>query len=106
MKDATSVQIIRQVHRWSGLMLILFAGMKMLSGLRLAGAVSFPWEAAAQWMHFSRWVDVPFLLLFTVHAAYGILRMRMAALRNKVRAFVVASAAALALFTYIARYFY
>ena len=106
MKETTPVQIIRPVHRWSGLLLILFVGIKMLSGLRLAGAVSFPGEAAARWMHFSRWVDVPFLLLFTVHAAYGILRLRMAAIRNKVRAFLVASAAALAVFAFFARYFY
>jgi succinate dehydrogenase/fumarate reductase cytochrome b subunit len=106
MKDATPVQIIRHVHRWSGLLLILFVGMKMLSGLRLAGTVSFPGEAVARWMHFSRWVDVPFFLLFTVHAAYGILRIRMAAVRSKVRAFAVASAAALAVFAFFARYFY
>jgi hypothetical protein len=106
MKDATPVQIIRHVHRWSGLLLILFAGMKMLSGLRLAGAVPFPGEAAAHWMHFSRWVDVPFLLFFTVHAAYGILRIRMAAVRNKVRAFTIASVAALAVFAFFVRYFF
>lgn len=106
MKDADSVLIVRHIHRWSGLLLILFAGMKMVSGLRLAGAAPFPGEAAAQWMHFSRWVDVPFLLLFTVHASYGLLRMRMASVRNKVRAFTAASASALVVFAFFARYFY
>ena len=106
MKDADSVVFVRHVHRWSGLLLILFAGMKMVSGLRLAGAAPFPGEAAAHWMHFSRWVDVPFLLLFSVHTAYGILRIRFHAIRNKVRAFTAASAAALAVFAFFARYFY
>ncbi|MDM7925199.1 MAG: hypothetical protein QUS35_04185 [bacterium] len=106
MKDADSVLIVRHVHRWSGLLLILFAGVKMVSGLRLAGAAPFPGEAAARWMHFSRWVDVPFFLLFSVHAAYGLLRMRMASVRNKVRAFAAASAAALAVFAFFARYYY
>jgi hypothetical protein len=106
MKETTPVQIIRPVHRWSGLLLILLAGMKMVSGFRLAGAAPFPSEAAARWMHFSRWVDVPFLLLFTVHAAYGVLRIRMAGLRNKVRAFAIASVAALAVFGFFVRYLF
>jgi hypothetical protein len=103
MKETTPVQIIRPVHRWSGLLLILLVGMKMVSGLRLTGAAPFPGEAAARWMHFSRWVDVPLVLLFSVHAAYGVLRLRMAVLRNKVRAFTIASAAALAVFVFFVR---
>jgi hypothetical protein len=106
MRETTPVQIIRHVHRWSGVALILLVGMKMLSGFRLAGLSPFPGEAAARWMHFSRWVDVPLLLLFSVHASYGVLRIRMSRIRRKVPAFMVASAVALAVFLFFVRYLF
>jgi succinate dehydrogenase/fumarate reductase cytochrome b subunit len=99
MKESTPAVLIRHFHRWSGFALILLVAAKLISGFRLAGAIGFPGEAAANRMHFARWVDVPLVFFFVFHAAYGILKAIMArGIQKKVRAFTAATAAALLIF--------
>jgi hypothetical protein len=105
MKETTPAVVIRMFHRWSGLLLILLVGDKLISGLRLSGAIHFPGESAANWMHFSHWVDVPLIFLFIFHSTYGILKMLMSrGVQKKVRAFVIANAVALVLFAVCVRF--
>ena len=68
---------IRHVHRATGLLLILFVGVKLVSGFALSGGVKGLDGATASWFHFSRWVDVPLVFLFLMHAAYGVLKIRL-----------------------------
>lgn len=78
---------IRIVHRWSGLVLFFCIGIKLISGLTLSGKIAGIEELTANWMHFSKWVDVPLVLAFSIHAAYGILKIWMGrGIENKDRA--------------------
>jgi succinate dehydrogenase/fumarate reductase cytochrome b subunit len=99
MKETTPAVFIRLFHRWSGLALILFIALKLVSGFRLSGAIGFPGESTANWMHFSRWVDIPLVFFFIFHATYGVLKVLMArGVQKKVRAFAIANAVAILLF--------
>jgi succinate dehydrogenase/fumarate reductase cytochrome b subunit len=99
MKETTPAIVIRHFHRWSGLLLILLVGAKLLSGFRLAGVIPFPAETAANRLHFSRWVDIPLVFCFVFHSTYGILKVLMSGgVKKKGRAFVIANAVALAVF--------
>jgi hypothetical protein len=100
VKDAAVAKTVRTVHRVTGLALILLVGAKGVSGLRLAGALPFPPEAAAQWMHFSAGSNAVLLAAFAWHSAYGLLKLWNAARPASRRdaAFAAANTAALALF--------
>lgn len=87
MKQA---QLIRVFHRWSGLFLIVFLGLKILSGYTMGGHNAPISAEAAYKIHFSPWVDIPLLFLAVFHASYGILKIMLAGkIKNKDRTFVM-----------------
>jgi len=90
--------IIRPAHQWTGILLIFFIGVKMLSGLNFTGAIDIFDVRTASWFHFSKWIDIPLLFLFCFHAAYGLLRLFIGKVQKKWLAFFIASGIALALF--------
>jgi succinate dehydrogenase/fumarate reductase cytochrome b subunit len=91
MKAGQSAAIIRAVHKWTGLTLILLVGAKLISGFAMAGAIEFVGDRAASLFHFSKWVDVPLVVAFSFHALYGVLRAFWTKIRKKDLAFVIAS---------------
>jgi succinate dehydrogenase/fumarate reductase cytochrome b subunit len=56
--------------RFSGPLLLILVGLKILSGYSLVGKIH-----AASWLsslHFSKALDLPLLFLFIFHALYGL----------------------------------
>jgi succinate dehydrogenase/fumarate reductase cytochrome b subunit len=86
---------IRLFHRWSGLALILFVGLKIVTGFTSTGAFRLFSEETAIRLHAALWTDIPLVLLFVFHSSYGILKMAMArGIRNKPRALALTNIAA------------
>jgi len=77
VSGTAQASIIRIFHRWSGLILILLVGLKILSGYRL-----IPFR------HVTVWVDIPLVFFFIFHASYGLLKIRMVRLQKKNQAFL------------------
>ena len=93
------VEWIRHVHRTTGLFLILFVAAKLVSGFALSGGLKGLDGATASWFHFSRWVDVPLVLLFLLHAAYGVLKIGLSkGIRRPTLALIVTNTVAGILF--------
>lgn len=85
-----SIVLVRRFHRWSGLLLIILVGLKMISGYSIAGNLSIFDPSVGFKIHYAKWVDVPLLFLFTFHALYGILKILMTkGVTNRPMAFVV-----------------
>lgn len=84
-----SARFIRAFHRWSGMLLIGFVALKILTGYTISGQIApFSTEAGYR-IHFSPWVDVPLLVLFVLHASYGVLKILLARnVKNRTGAFV------------------
>lgn len=97
MKVSTPAVIIRPAHQWTGILLIFFIGVKLLSGLNLSGAIEILDARTASWLHFSKWIDTPLIFLFCFHASYGVLRIFISKIHKKWLAFYVASGLALVL---------
>ncbi|MBN1895315.1 hypothetical protein JW906_12510 [bacterium] len=98
MARLNQVVFIRVFHRWSGIILILLVGAKILSGFSLAGSVSLFSERLASQLHFSRWVDIPLLFGFLFHAVYGIVKIASARMSRKALFFWIMSVLGLLLF--------
>jgi hypothetical protein len=94
MKQSEPNQIVRILHRWSGMLLIVVILIKILSGW---SAVGYPGKVPAQF-HVTFWVDVPLLFLFILHALYGIFKIIQAPVKNKVLLFMSLNILGLLLF--------
>ncbi|MBN1782944.1 hypothetical protein JW948_17555 [bacterium] len=98
MKPASTAVFIRIFHRWSGLLLILFTGLKILSGFVIAGRIQLFGASAGYRIHYAAWIDVPLLFLFIMHAMYGLLKIVQGRITSKTAAFAVASISGVLLF--------
>ena len=87
MSKTTPSLIIRLFHRWSGLLLILLIGLKILSGY---GLIDF--------VHVTVWVDIPLIFFFVFHASYGILKILMPRIKRKWQAFFITNLIGLIIF--------
>jgi len=95
MKAGQSGGLIRSIHKWTGLGLILLIAAKLVSGFTMAGAIEFVGDRMAGLLHFSKWIDVPLVIGFTIHALYGILRAFWSRIQSKDLAFYITSVLAL-----------
>lgn len=75
MSKTSSGAFINTFHKWSGLLLILFIALKILSGYAVYGMPSIFSRSTGGAIHFARWVDIPLLFLFIYHAVYGVLKV-------------------------------
>jgi succinate dehydrogenase/fumarate reductase cytochrome b subunit len=75
MKNFASVNFVRIFHRWSGILLIVFVGLKIVSGYSVAGDIDVLGHETAERIHFASWVDIPLLFLFVFHSCYGLLKI-------------------------------
>lgn len=97
MKTGQSARIVRAFQKWTGLALIFLVGVKLVSGLALAGAVEFVGDRFAGQLHFSNWVDAPLFVAFSFHAFYGLHSAFRRSLRRPDAAFIAASVLAVLL---------
>ena len=99
MRSNRQATVIRIFHRWSGIALIVFLALKMLSGYSMTGQMGVFVQEVGYRIHFSAWVDAPLLFLFTFHALYGILKILLSAgLKNKKGAFLIVNVMGAVLF--------
>jgi succinate dehydrogenase/fumarate reductase cytochrome b subunit len=90
VREMKQIVFVRRFHRWSGLLLIIFVGLKMISGYSIAGNLSIFDPSVGYRIHYATWVDIPLLFLFTFHALYGILKVSMTqGITKKPWAFIV-----------------
>jgi succinate dehydrogenase/fumarate reductase cytochrome b subunit len=75
MKNITPVIFVRFFHRWSGILLIVFVGLKIVSGYVAAGNLEVLNQETAYRIHYALWVDLPLLFLFIFHSCYGIFKI-------------------------------
>ncbi len=75
MKKLTLIIFVRIFHRWSGMFLIVFVGLKILSGYVAAGNLGFLNQETAYHIHYALWVDLPLLFLFIFHSFYGLFKI-------------------------------
>jgi len=75
MAKTSSGAFINAFHRWSGLLLIIFMALKILSGYSAAGLLPVFSIRTGSMIHYAIWVDIPLLFLFLYHAVYGILKI-------------------------------
>ncbi len=64
---------IKQFHRYSGLVLILLVGLKIFSGYILTQQIEMDGKVGVL-LHFAKWIDIPLIILFTVHSVYGVIK--------------------------------
>ncbi len=95
---AISPLVIRDIHRWSGLLLLPFLLTKILSGYNATGRVSIFAPEIAYRIHSGIWADLGVLFLLCVHAAYAFLRLFLPKMKNKGNALFIASGTALVIF--------
>lgn len=74
MQNKRVVKGIYQFHRWSGMLLILLVGLKLISGFSIAGNLELFAQKTGYRIHYAQVVDIPLLFCFIMHAAYGILK--------------------------------
>ncbi len=55
--------------RFSGPLLLILVGLKILSGYSLVGKIQAPWLSN---LHISRTLDILLLFVFVFHALYGL----------------------------------
>ena len=84
MKVQTAQRLVRFMHRLSGLLLIPLMLIKLLSGYGLVNKVTLFDYSAASKMHLSRWLDIPLLLFVIFHASFGVLRVLLPKIKNKI----------------------
>ena len=88
---------IKKVHQYSGLALIFLIFSKILSGFILTGQIELSTDAAYLF-HFAKWIDIPLIILFTIHSVYGIIKIFTKPRdRNKPRVFWIINSAAIAI---------
>lgn len=87
MKPATPIQFVRSFHRWSGVLLILLIGLKMISGFNAAGQIQWMPVSLAYRLHYAVWIDIPLMFLFIAHAFYGLYKMVQTQKTNRVSLF-------------------
>lgn len=75
MSKFSPIVFVRIFHRWSGLFLILFVGLKIVSGYVAAGEMEIFSQKTAYRIHFADWIDVPLLFLFIFHSLYGLFKI-------------------------------
>ncbi len=68
------VQFISKFHRYSGLLLILLVGSKILSGFMMTGKIGSSAENGYL-LHFANWVDIPLIFFFILHSFYGLVKI-------------------------------
>lgn len=80
---------MRFMHRLSGLLLIPLILLKILSGYGLVDKIPFFQYATAVKYHVAQLIDIPLLLFFLMHGAFGVLRIILPKLKNKTRSIVI-----------------
>jgi succinate dehydrogenase/fumarate reductase cytochrome b subunit len=75
MRKFTPIIFVRLFHRWSGILLIVFVGLKLLSGYSAVGDIGVLNGETAERVHFALWVDIPLLFLFISHSCYGLFKI-------------------------------
>ena len=75
MKRFTPIIFVRLFHRWSGILLIVFVGLKILSGYSVTGEMGIFSQKTAYRIHLADWVDGPLLFLFIFHSLYGLFKI-------------------------------
>ena len=102
MKPIKPGMVIQLFHKWSGMLLILLIGMKILSGYASIGATAVLSPQAGYLVHTSAWLDIPLLLIVILHIAYGILKnVTSFQTRNKPSVFWITTLVAVAVFVLI-----
>jgi succinate dehydrogenase/fumarate reductase cytochrome b subunit len=99
LADKSTVSLIRFIHRWTGILLIVLVGLKIISGYIITGNLSLLNQESGYKIHYAMWLDIPLVLIFTFHAAYGILKIYIPkSNEKKKKAFVITSVLALLVF--------
>jgi succinate dehydrogenase/fumarate reductase cytochrome b subunit len=99
MRDSTALSAIRFLQRSSGLCLFLILVLKFISGFSITGSLNLFSTDRAVSIHLAKWVDVPLILFIMIHAANGILKIRLGkGIKHKPRALLIANGIALILF--------
>jgi succinate dehydrogenase/fumarate reductase cytochrome b subunit len=107
MKSNTPSVLIRIFHRWSGLLLIIFVSLKLLSGFIIAGDLDILNLSTGYRIHYAKFVDIPLIFFFIFHALYGILKIIMSrGIRNKMMAFTVTTIFGIVIFIISVIYIY
>ena len=98
---------IQSFHKWSGIFLVLFVTLKIISGYIISGALA-PFDISKAYLiHYAKWVDIPLLFLFIFHAIYGILKgVTKFRTRNKPSVFWLTTLLATVLFTIMIVFIY
>ena len=92
--------MIRFFHRWTGLLLIVFVGLKIISGYAIVGNLAILNPETGYHIHYALWIDIPLMLIFIFHAAYGILKINIPKNNEKKRkAFIITNCLALLVLT-------
>jgi succinate dehydrogenase/fumarate reductase cytochrome b subunit len=79
------IVFVRVFHRWSGMALIVFVGLKILSGYVAAGNLAVFGQETANRIHYALWIDIPLLFLFIFHSFYGLFKILNPAFSGKQR---------------------
>ena len=79
MKQTMPVQFVRSFHRWTGILLIGFMAVKILSGASIIKPS----------IHYEKWVDIPLFFLFISHAAYGLFKIIQGKVSHRIGIFWV-----------------
>ena len=98
MKNTTPLTFIRIFHRWSGLFLIVFIALKILSGYVIAGQLGILSNRVGYLIHYAKVVDIPLLFLFIFHSIYGVYKIVQRKVKDKVGFFLIATFLALLLY--------
>ena len=99
MRDQTALSAIRFLHRSSGLCLFPVLVLKIVSGFSITGSLNWFSTSRAVSIHLAEWIDVPLVLFIAIHAANGILKIRLGkGITHKTRALLIANGVALILF--------
>jgi len=106
MKQTTPVQIVRNFHRWSGILLIFLVGIKILTGFNAAGNISLLSVSLAYQLHYAVLIDVSLLFFFISHAVYGLFKMVSGKSANKIKLFWLMTAAIFVLFIFAVVFIY
>ena len=99
MEKFSPIVFVRLFHRWSGIFLILFVGLKILSGYVAAGNIEVLSQEMAYRIHYALWIDIPLLFLFIFHSLYGLFKIINPYVgKNKITVFWIITSLAIVLF--------
>jgi succinate dehydrogenase/fumarate reductase cytochrome b subunit len=90
MQPAQTVRWIQKLHRISGISLIIFITLKLLSGNAIAGFLNIFTQKTAYLIHYAKWIDIPLVFLFIFHSLFGLLKISFSSIvKNKVKGFYI-----------------